>query len=54
MFDPQTKPGQALQTLKHEYEYGRQRMGNDYDFYNLVEKCLFESELTHTQKHWID
>ncbi len=31
--------------MKSEYELGRKKMGNDYDFYNLVEKCLLEIDL---------
>ena len=30
--------------LKDEYEQGRIKMQSDYDFYNLVEKCLLEIE----------
>lgn len=30
-------------------------MGNDYDFYNLVEKCLLEIELVMDQdKRWVE
>lgn len=30
-------------------------MGNDYDFYNLVEKCLLEIEITNEgDKRWCD
>ena len=45
MFDSVTKPGQQLKCLKQEYELGRKKLGNDYDFYNLVEKCLLEIDL---------
>jgi hypothetical protein len=31
--------------LKEDYDKGRKRMGNDYDFYNLVEKCIIDMEL---------
>jgi hypothetical protein len=32
---------------------GRRKLGNDYDFYNLVEKCLLEIELvTDSDKRW--
>ena len=27
-------------------------MGNDYDFYNLVEKCLLEIDLVGNDKKW--
>jgi len=30
-------------------------MGNDYDFYNLVEKCLLEIDLaTDSDKKWVE
>jgi U3 small nucleolar ribonucleoprotein component len=45
MFDTKTKQGQQLKMLKDEYEQGRIKMQSDYDFYNLVEKCLLEIEL---------
>jgi len=55
MFDASTKQGQQLRSLKQEYERGRIQMGNDYDFYNLVEKCLLEIELvTEADKKWVD
>lgn len=54
MFDIATKPGQQLKSLKQEYEKGRTQMGNDYDFYNLVEKCLLEIELVaDSDKKWV-
>jgi hypothetical protein len=53
MFDATTKQGQQLKALKAEYERGRKQLGNDYDFYNLVEKCLLEIELTtDADKKW--
>lgn len=31
------------------------KLGNDYDFYNLVEKCLLEIDLvTEADKRWVD
>jgi hypothetical protein len=27
-------------------------MGNDYDFYNIVEKCLIDVELSENDKRW--
>ena len=45
MFDQGTKQGQQLNALKIDYDEGRLRMGSDYDFYNLVEKCLIDVEL---------
>ena len=29
-------------------------MGNDYDFYNLVEKCLIDIELKDSDKKWVE
>ena len=29
-------------------------MGNDYDFYNLVEKCLIDIELVPRDKKWVE
>ena len=55
MFDATTKQGQQLRSLKGEYELGRHKLGNDYDFYNLVEKCLLEIDLTsEADKKWVE
>ena len=44
-----------MKSLKSEYELGRKKLGNDYDFYNLVEKCLLEIELmSDSDKRWSD
>lgn len=43
-----------MKLLKEYYEVGRVKMGNDYDFYNLVEKCLLEIELSHCDKDWAE
>ena len=29
-------------------------MGSDYDFYNLVEKCLIDIELKASDKKWVE
>ena len=29
-------------------------MGSDYDFYNIVEKCLIDVELRETDKKWCE
>jgi len=29
-------------------------MGSDYDFYNLVEKCLIDVELREVDKKWVE
>jgi hypothetical protein len=36
--------------MKGRYEKGRLQMGCDYDFYNIVEKCLIDVELQLTDK----
>ena len=42
-----------MKSLKSQYEIGRIKLGNDYEFYNLVEKCLLEIELTtDVDKSW--
>ncbi len=38
--------------LKAEYEVGRLKLGNDYDFYNIVEKCLLEIDLKEKDRRW--
>ena len=44
-----------MKALKQLYEQGRLKLGNDYDFYNLVEKCLLEIELTtDSDKRWVE
>jgi hypothetical protein len=40
--------------LKEEYDKGIHKMGNDYDFYNLVEKCLIDVELKEVDKRWVE
>lgn len=55
MFDPTTKQGMQLRSLKSQYEIGRIKLGNDYDFYNLVEKCLLEIDpVTDSDKRWVE
>lgn len=36
------------------YEKGRIEMGNDYDFYNIVEKCLIDVEPKDSDKKWLE
>ncbi len=31
---------------------GRLKLGNDYDFYNIVEKCLLEIDLKEKDRRW--
>ena len=40
--------------MKDEYDRGRVLMGSDYDFYNLVEKCLIDVELREVDKKWVE
>ena len=40
--------------MKDKYNVGRITMGSDYDFYNLVEKCLIEIELRESDKSWVE
>ena len=49
MFDKNTEQGKQVEDLKRIYEQGRKKMGA-YDFYNLLEKCLIEVELTEQDK----
>lgn len=42
-----------MDLLKQQYEMGRQRMNSDYDFYNLVEKCLLEIDLSPSDANWV-
>ena len=54
MFDKDTKQGQNLKSLKADYERGRIKMGSDYDFYNIVERCLIEVEMSAADKKWVE
>ena len=54
MFNDNNKQGLQFKNLKRHYEIGRVTMGNDYDFYNLVEKCLLETELIPGDKKWAE
>jgi hypothetical protein len=54
MFDNKTKQGLQLKKLKEEYEKGRKKMGNDYDFYNMVERCIIDAEHREYEKRFIE
>jgi hypothetical protein len=41
-----------LRLLKEDFDKGRYQMGSDYDFYNLIEKCIIDIELNENQKRW--
>ena len=49
MYNPSTEKGKVVVDLKNVYEQGQQRLGS-YEFYNLLEKCLIEVELTEDEK----
>ena len=49
MYDPSTEKGKVVEELKKVYEKYRQQVGR-YEFYNLLEKCLIEVELTEMDK----
>ena len=49
MYNPTTEKGKVVVDLKNVYEQGQQRLGS-YEFYNLLEKCLIEVELTEDEK----
>ena len=42
-----------MKSLKEEYDLGRRKMGNDYDFYNLVEKQIIEAETKDNENRFI-
>lgn len=50
MLDKKTVQGRQTDTLKKNYDEGRQRMGSSFDFYNLIEKCLLEVPLSPQEK----
>ena len=40
--------------LKEDYDKGRYTLKSDYDFYNLVEKCIIDVELKDQDKQWVE
>ncbi len=44
MFDGTSKQGKEYRELQQLFEKGRAKMGNDYDYYNLIEGNLLEVE----------
>jgi hypothetical protein len=52
MLDKKTVQGRQTDTLKRNYDEGRQRMGSSFDFYNLIEKCLLEVPLSGSEKQY--
>jgi len=49
MYNANTEKGRVVVELKKIYEQGQQKLGS-YEFYNLLEKCLIEVELTAEDK----
>ena len=49
MYDTNTEKGKVVEELKKVYEKDRQLVGR-YEFYNLLEKCLIEVELSEKDK----
>jgi len=50
MFDKKSLQGQQLVNLRQNYEKGRVKMGNSFDYYNLIEKCLLEVQLSTSEE----
>jgi len=50
MYDSASKQGETFVKLKTLYEKGRVTLGNDYDYYNLVEKSLCDLDLGPLEK----
>lgn len=50
MYDSANKQGETFYSLLKQYEKGRVTMGNDYDYYNLVEKTLCDIDLVAEEK----
>ena len=46
MFDKKKQQGEQLVKLRKNYDEGRKKLGNQFDYYNLIEKCLLEVSLT--------
>ena len=49
MIDRNSEKGKIMQECKKIYEAGRKKLGG-YEFYNLVEKCLIEVQLSEQDK----
>jgi hypothetical protein len=49
MYNPSTEKGRTVVELKKIYAECQQKIGS-YEFYNLLEKCLIEVELTDEDK----
>lgn len=51
MFDKTSSQAGQLQKLRVNYELGRKKMGSNFDYYNLIEKCLLEVPLSESEKN---
>lgn len=49
MYNPSTEKGKVVVEMKKIYEQCQQKLGS-YEFYNLLEKCLIEVELSAEDK----
>ena len=49
MYDTKSEKGKLVEEMKATYERLRQQVGR-YEFYNLLEKCLIEVELSENNK----
>lgn len=49
IIDKNSGKGKIMDQLKKIYEAGRKKLGG-YEFYNLVEKCLIEVQLSDAEK----
>ncbi len=49
MYDKTNKQGETFSAAQSMYENGRKTMGNDYDYYNLVEKSLCDVDLNEAE-----
>lgn len=49
MLDPKTEKGRVVVELRKIYDAASKKLGA-YEFYNLLEKCLIEVELTSDDK----
>ena len=49
MYDPKTEKGKVVVEMKKLYEDCQKKMGS-YQFYNLIERCLIEVELSEADK----
>jgi len=50
MFDKTSSQAGQLKKLRGNYEMGRVKMGSNFDYYNLIEKCLLEVPLSDSEK----